>query len=105
MHAQERLWVAHVDNATRCLYVECYDGEPESVEMPVRDIILDAARLGSAGILLAHNHLSDDPRPSKADCSATRRLACASEAIDLAVLDHLIFAGNRCSSMRRLGLL
>jgi DNA repair protein RadC len=73
--------------------------------MPVRDIIIDAVRLGSAGIVLAHNHSGGDPRPSKADCSATRKLSCASEAIDLAVLDHLIFAGNRCNSMRQMGLL
>jgi DNA repair protein RadC len=102
---RERLWVAHVDAAAHCLHVECYDGEPESVELPVRDIIIDAARLGSAGIVLAHNHPSGDKRPSRADCSAMRRLARAGEAIDLTILDHLIFAGGRCSSMRRMGLL
>jgi DNA repair protein RadC len=102
---RERLWVAHVDAAARCLHVECYDGEPQSIELPVRDIIIDAARLGSAGIVLAHNHPGGDPRPSRADCSAMRRLARAGEAIDLTILDHLIFAGDRCSSMRRMGLL
>lgn len=103
--AQERLWVAHVDAAARCLHLGCYEGEPESVELPVRDIIIDAARLGSAGILLAHNHPSGDARPSRADCSAMQRLARASEAIDLTILDHLIFAGKECRSMRRMGLL
>lgn len=103
--ARERLWVAHVDASARCLHVECYEGEAESVELPVRNIIVDAARLGSAGIVLAHNHPFGDARPSRADCSAMRRLARASEAIDLTVLDHLIFAGEECSSMRRMGLL
>ncbi|HEU0311258.1 MAG TPA: JAB domain-containing protein [Sphingomicrobium sp.] len=102
---RERLWVAHVDAGARCLHVECYDGEPESVRMPVREIIVDAARIGSAGVMLAHNHPSGDARPSNADCQATRRLVAAGEAIDLAVLDHLIFCGSDCSSMRRLGLL
>jgi len=102
---RERLWVAHVDTAARCLHVEWYDGDPDSVGLPVRAIMIDAARLGSAGVVLAHNHPSGDSRPSRADCSATRRLARASEAIDLTVLDHLIFAGNECSSMRRMGLL
>lgn len=73
--------------------------------MPVRDIIVDAARLGSAGVVLAHNHPSGDARPSGADCRATRKLARAAEALDLAVIDHLIFAGRDCSSMRRMGLL
>lgn len=102
---REQLWVAHVDDATRCLHVQCYEGEPESVDMPVRDIIRDATRVGSTGLVLAHNHPSGDARPSSADCRATRKLACAAEAIDLTVLDHLIFAGSECSSMRRMGLL
>jgi DNA repair protein RadC len=101
----ERLWVAHVDESSRCIHVECYDGEPESVGMPVREIIVDAARLGSVGVVLAHNHPSGDAQPSNADCRATRRLACAGEAIDLTILDHLIFAGHDCSSMRKMGLL
>jgi len=102
---QERLWVAHVDTSARCLHVESYDGQLESVELPVRSIIVDAAKLGSAGIVLAHNHPGGDTTPSKADCSATRKLARVSEAIDLIILDHLIFAGDDCTSMRRMGLL
>lgn len=101
----ERLWVAHVDEATRCLHVERYEGDPTSVGIPVREIVVDAARIGSAGVVLAHNHPSGDPRPSAADHRATRKLARAGETIDLTVLDHLIFAGNECSSMRRMGLL
>jgi DNA repair protein RadC len=73
--------------------------------MPVREIIVDAARLGSAGVILAHNHPSGDAQPSSADCVATRKLARAAEALDVTILDHLVFAGHDCSSMRRLGLL
>jgi DNA repair protein RadC len=104
-HARERLWVAHLDDEARCLHVEYYDGEPESVGMPIRQIIMDAARYGSTGVVLAHNHPSGDSRPSNADCRATRKLARAAEALDLSILDHLIFSGSDCSSMRRLGLL
>ena len=102
---RERLWVAHVDEHARCLHIAVYDGEPEFVAMPVRDIIVDAARYGSAGVVLAHNHPSGDATPSTADCLATRKLARAAEAPDLAVLDHLVFAGRGCSSMRQMGLL
>ncbi|HXG80501.1 MAG TPA: JAB domain-containing protein [Sphingomicrobium sp.] len=102
---RERLWVAHVDESARCVHVESYDGEPESVDMPVRQIVADAARYGSAGVVLAHNHPGGDPRPSSADCRATRKLARAAEALDLAILDHLVFAGDDCLSMRRMGLL
>jgi DNA repair protein RadC len=103
--SREQLLVAHVDSATRCIHVEHYAGEPAAVGLPVRDIMADALRLGSVGLIIAHSHPSGDARPSDADYRATRKLARAGEAIDLTVLDHLIFADHDCSSMRRMGLL
>ncbi len=105
--SREMLWVAHVDDHARCIHLGRYaDGHEGAVDLPVRKIIADAARLGSAGILLAHNHPSGDASPSVADCAATRSLARAAETIDVAVVDHLIFAQrNQCQSLRRMGLL
>lgn len=104
--SEERLWVAHLDEAAQCIHVERYGGDKWSAEVPIRSIISDAARIGSAGVILAHNHPSGDPNPSQADCRATRALAVACEPIDLIVVDHLIFArGADCRSMRRMGLL
>lgn len=104
--AQEQLWVAHVDKSARCIQLDRFDGESSAVELPVRSIVADAARIGSVGVVLAHNHPGGSPEPSKADCRATRSLAQAGEPIDLTVLDHLIFAaGGECRSMRRMGLL
>lgn len=103
--ARETLWVAHVDDEARCLHLSRHDGDETGAEFPLRQIIADAAEHGSAGILLAHNHPSGDARPSDADCRSTRRLASAAEALDCAVLDHLVFAGDDCTSFRRIGLL
>jgi len=103
--SRENLWVAHVDNEARCLHVSRHDGDAMSAEFPLRTIIADAANHGSAGIVLAHNHPSGDARPSESDCRATRRLATAAEALDCAVLDHLVFAGSDFSSLRQLGYL
>ena len=101
----EQLVVAHLNGTTHCIHVERYRGLPTAVGLPVRDIVGDALRLGSAGVILAHNHPSGDPRPSEADYRATRKLARAAEVIDLVILDHLIFGARDCSSMRRMGLL
>jgi len=103
--SSETLWVAHVDRQSRCLHVSQHQGDTCGVDFPLRNIILDAARHGSAGILLAHNHPSGDPRPSESDLRATRRLATAAEALDCTVLDHLVFAGTECTSLRGLGYL
>jgi DNA repair protein RadC len=102
---RESVWVAHVDGEARCLHLARYQGDESGADLPVRSIVRDAALHGSAGILLAHNHPSGDPRPSDADCRATRRLAVAAEALDCSILDHLVFGGEKCSSFRRLGLL
>lgn len=103
--SREQLLVAHVDHGALCIHVGHYVGQPAEVDLPVREIMADALRLGSAGVVIAHNHPSGDARPSDADYRATRKLARAGEAIDLAVLDHLIFTDRDCSSMRRMGLL
>jgi DNA repair protein RadC len=102
---RECLWVAHVDDQARCVHVSQYTGNETGATFPLRDIIADAAEHRSAGLVLAHNHPSGDARPSDSDFRATRRLASAAEALDCAVLDHLVFAGRDCSSFRKLGYL
>jgi DNA repair protein RadC len=103
--SRENLWVAHVDEEARCLHVSSHEGDETGAAFPLRTIIADAATHGSAGILLAHNHPSGDARPSESDCRTTRRLATAAEALDCTVLDHLVFAGSDCTSLRQLGYL
>ena len=103
--SREALWVAHVDDDARCLHVTRHAGDESGAAFPIRQIIADAAAHGSTGIVLAHNHPSGDPRPSESDRRATRRLATAAEALDCTVLDHLVFAGGACTSLRRLGYL
>ena len=101
----ESLWVAHLDDSAHCLHVSRHSGDESGTEIPLRRIIADAALHGSAGIVLAHNHPSGDSTPSDGDRRATRRLACAAEALDCTIVDHLVFGGQECASFRQLGLL
>lgn len=102
---REILWVAHVDEQFRCLHVSRHEGDEAGAILPLRTIIADAAIRGSARIILAHNHPSGDPRPSESDRRATRRLALAADALDCAVVDHLVFGGGEFTSFREMGLL
>lgn len=98
--------MAHVDRDARCIGISEHDGDATSIDFPVRSILTDAIRLGSAGVVLAHNHPGGDPTPSAADRQATRRLSTAAEAMDVMVLDHLVFGrDDACTSMRQLGLI
>ena len=101
----ENLWVAHVDRQARCVHLSRHGGDATNTAFPLHAIIADAAAHRSAGIVLAHNHPSGDPNPSAQDCAATKRLATAAEALDCALVDHLVFAGGQCTSLRRMGLL
>jgi DNA repair protein RadC len=103
--SRESLWVAHLDEEARCVHLSRHPGDETGADFPLKQIVADAATHRSAGIVLAHNHPSGDPRPSDSDCRATRRLASAAEALDCAIVDHLVFAGNECTSFRKLGLL
>ena len=64
---RESLWVAHLDDESRCLHLSRHVGDDCGVDFPLREIIVDAALHGSAAIVLAHNHPSGDPRPSQSD--------------------------------------
>jgi DNA repair protein RadC len=87
------------------LHLTRHDGNADGAELPIRKIIADAARHGSRGLILAHNHPSGDPTPSATDKRITRRLAIVGEAMDVAILDHIVMAGSECRSMRQMGLL
>lgn len=102
---REHVWVAHVDDQARCIHLTRHDGGEGASTLPLREVIADAAVHGSAGLVLAHNHPSGDATPSAADRALTRRLALVSEAMDVAILDHLVIAGRDCTSMRAMGLL
>jgi DNA repair protein RadC len=101
----ETLWVAHVDDQLRCLHLSHHSGEESAVEFPLKAIVADVLKHGSTGLILAHNHPSGDARPSDSDLKSTRRLALVAETMNCILVDHLVFAGEACTSLRRLGVL
>ena len=103
--SHESLWVAHLDEESRCLHLSHHKGDSSGVDLPLREIVIDAALHGTSALLVAHNHPSGDARPSQSDLRSTRRLATVAEALNCKLLDHLVFAGSDCTSLRRLGYL
>ncbi len=55
-----------------------------------REVVRRALELGATAVILAHNHPSGDPTPSRADIALTKAIAKAGEAIGVEVLDHVI---------------
>ena len=61
----------------------------------VRDIFKEAVRWGAKSIMLAHNHPSGDPTPSRGDIELTKRVFEAAKLFDINVVDHLVIATPR----------
>ena len=59
-----------------------------------KQILRNAIILGAQGIIIAHNHPTDDPRPSKADVLSTQSLEKSCAALELTLLDHIIIANS-----------
>ena len=59
-----------------------------------KQILRNAILLGAQGIIIAHNHPTDDPRPSKSDVLSTQSLEKSCAALELTLLDHIIIANS-----------
>lgn len=76
-----------------------------SIEVPMRRIAADALALDARRIVMAHNHPSGDPEPSREDMSATRRIATTFDALGIRLVDHFVLATGGVISFRDRGLL
>jgi DNA repair protein RadC len=102
----ERCHVVFVDAAHRQLGDASVGlGGFNALSLRMRELFGEALRLDARGMILAHNHPSGDCRPSGSDIAATRRLAEVAQALDIALIDHLIFTTEAVYSMRAGGLL
>ncbi len=70
-----------------------------------REVFADAITDRAASIIIAHNHPSGDPEPSKSDIKITRQLICTGNIIGIPILDHIIVSKNRYYSFQESGLL
>lgn len=68
--------------------------------------VFKAAILSNAhSIILAHNHPSGDPTPSREDREITRHLQEAGELMGIPVMDSLILGDNTYVSMKDRGMM
>lgn len=70
-----------------------------------REVFSEAVKAGCSGILLAHNHPSGDPEPSREDVDTTQRLVNAGNILGIKVLDHIIIGDCRYISFKEQGLI
>ncbi len=95
-----------VDNRHRLIHDEqiAY-GRPTYAPVESRAVIKRALNLDAAGIVMVHNHPSDDATPSAADIHFSSELESAADYVDIQMHDHLIVTRDSYTSLRQLGYL
>jgi DNA repair protein RadC len=69
-----------------------------------RDLIKAACLGNASAVVVAHNHPSGDPAPSRDDVTLTNRLQHAAHLVGVDLLDSIIIGDSgRWSSLRELG--
>ena len=70
-----------------------------------REVFKPAIKKSASAMIVAHNHPSGDPSPSREDIEVTKRLIQAGEILGIDILDHVIIGENRYVSMKEKGLI
>jgi len=65
-------------------------GTLSSCSVDPREVFKEAIRLNAHSLILAHQHPSGDPSPSKPDIDTTKRIKDAGKILGIAVIDHVI---------------
>lgn len=81
------------------------EGSQVEVLLKPRQVFCRAIKLDAKFILLAHNHPSGSPEPSKLDIKNTRALIEQAGVLDLVIQDHLIVGSREVVSMKDRGLI
>lgn len=83
----------------------CHVGSLNASIVHPREVLKPAILSNSASIIVAHNHPSNDPTPSREDIEVTKRLAEAGKIIGIEVLDNLVVCSDRFISLKEKGYL
>jgi len=70
-----------------------------------REVFKTAVKRSAASIILAHNHPSGDPAPSREDVDITRRLIDAGSIMGIEIIDHVIIGESTYCSFKEKGLI
>lgn len=102
----ERVRVLHLNSRNMLVRDEVMsEGSIDQAAVHVREVIRRALDLGSAALILVHNHPSGDPSPSRADILLTKEIAEAGRKLGIAVHDHIIIGAEKHTSLRAAGLI
>ncbi len=103
---REQFRILFLDKRNRVVADEVQqEGTVDHTPVYVREVVKRALEVSATAIILAHNHPSGDPTPSRADIELTRQIVDIAKPLGIVVHDHLIIGRDGHSSFRGLGLI
>lgn len=75
-------------------------GEEKTAECEPKTIFRAVFNANAEAFLVAHNHPSGNPKPSRDDVEMTRKLLAGAELLGVRLLDHLIIGSPECEDGR-----
>ena len=101
---KERFLCVMLDSKNR-VFKETVVSEGTLTSSPVhpREVFRGAIKEAAASVIFVHNHPSGDPNPSKDDINITKRLVETGRVIGINVLDHVVVADGKYSSLMEKG--
>lgn len=89
----EEFWAVALAADKKVLKAECiFRGTVDCCLFHPRDIFRFSCQHNAVGLLVAHNHPSGNPKPSREDHLITRQLMLASDLLQIPIVDHVIVA-------------
>ena len=102
----EHIRMLYLDAKNRLLLDEVATrGSVSRTDISPREIVRRALDVGATGMIMAHNHPSGDPQPSRQDLAATRAVADAARLFDIGLHDHIVVSRSGYRSLREEGYL
>ncbi|HEX3343320.1 MAG TPA: DNA repair protein RadC [Polyangiaceae bacterium] len=102
----EELWVLALDGRHGLRAARrVASGGIHGLHVTARDPLRIALREAASAFVLVHNHPSGDPTPSDEDLAFTRAVVEGAATIGTPMLDHVVVARRRATSMLEAGLL
>ena len=71
----------------------------------VREVVKRALELGASALIMAHNHPTGDPSPSRDDVALTREVRNALKAVGVNLHDHVIIGRKGHCSLRSMNVI
>ena len=84
-------------------FEEVFQGTIDSCIIYPREIARRVLKLGAVAIIIAHNHPSGVPDPSKADIEITNKLKEVLAMLDVKLLDHIVVCRDSAVSLAERG--